>query len=208
MSKYGVFSGPSFPVFSPNTGKYGPEKTPYLDSFHAVQTIGNSILSFLQRNDINISNCRPQAYNGASAISSDRCGTVSVLKKEPPLAEYTHCKNHILSLAIRFACENQSIRKCMDNLTTLCFFFENSPKRQSYLENFIEFYREKLNLSETRCKKIIGLSKTRWVERHKAYETYILLFKATVLRLESICKQQLYEEFYESLENKHNEKWI
>ena len=23
-------------VFSPNTGKYGPEKTPYLDNFHAV----------------------------------------------------------------------------------------------------------------------------------------------------------------------------
>ena len=38
VSKNGVFSGPSFPafVFSPNTGKYGPEKTPYLDTFHAV----------------------------------------------------------------------------------------------------------------------------------------------------------------------------
>ena len=46
VSKYGVFSGPYFPVFglttpylsifSPNTGKYGPEKTPYLDTFHAV----------------------------------------------------------------------------------------------------------------------------------------------------------------------------
>ena len=55
MSKYGVFSGPYFPafglnteryavrrdteylsVFSPNAGKYGPEKTPYLDTFHAV----------------------------------------------------------------------------------------------------------------------------------------------------------------------------
>ena len=23
-------------VFSPNTGKYGPENTPYLDTFHAV----------------------------------------------------------------------------------------------------------------------------------------------------------------------------
>ena len=33
---YGVFSGPYFPVFSPNTGKYGPEKTPYLDTFHTV----------------------------------------------------------------------------------------------------------------------------------------------------------------------------
>ena len=36
MSKYRVISGPYFPVFSPNTGKYGPEITPYLDTFHAV----------------------------------------------------------------------------------------------------------------------------------------------------------------------------
>ena len=35
-SKYGVFSGPYFPVFGLNTGKYGPEETPYLDNFHAV----------------------------------------------------------------------------------------------------------------------------------------------------------------------------
>ena len=30
------FSGPYFPVFSPNTGKYGPEETPYLDTFRVV----------------------------------------------------------------------------------------------------------------------------------------------------------------------------
>ena len=59
VSKYGVFPGPYFPaygeilriswkcpnteifttylfVFSPNAGKYGPAKTPYLDTFHAV----------------------------------------------------------------------------------------------------------------------------------------------------------------------------
>ena len=46
LSKYGVFSGPCFPafrlntpylsVFSPNAGKYGPEKIPYLDTFHTV----------------------------------------------------------------------------------------------------------------------------------------------------------------------------
>ena len=36
MSKYGVFSGSHFSVFGRNTGKYGPEKTPYLDSFHAL----------------------------------------------------------------------------------------------------------------------------------------------------------------------------
>ena len=36
VSKYGVISGPYFPVFSPNTEKYWPEITPYLDTFHAV----------------------------------------------------------------------------------------------------------------------------------------------------------------------------
>ena len=157
----------------------------------------------------------------------------------------------------------------MDNLTNLCSFFKNSPKRQRYFENFTEFYRETLNLSET-----------RYFERYKAYETYLLSiidkftmmanlsiinilpnrvadiyiklksitsklhntsasiafikealfldvipkfaiakwqfinkiyyllqFKATVSTLESICEKQLYEEFYESLENKYSEKW-
>ena len=36
VSKYGVISDPYFPVFSPNTGQYGPEITPYLDTFHAI----------------------------------------------------------------------------------------------------------------------------------------------------------------------------
>ena len=33
MSKYGVFSGPYFPVFSPNTGKYEPEKNSVFGHF-------------------------------------------------------------------------------------------------------------------------------------------------------------------------------
>ena len=40
MSKYEVIFGLYFPVFalnSPNTGKYGQEITPYLDTFHALK---------------------------------------------------------------------------------------------------------------------------------------------------------------------------
>ena len=40
MSKYGVFPGPYFPVF-------GPEKTPYLDNFHAVLWIGTMFPFFI-----------------------------------------------------------------------------------------------------------------------------------------------------------------
>ena len=140
------------------------------------QTIENSILSLLQRNDNDILNGRALAYGGTSTMSSDRCGVVSVLKKDQPLAEYTDCRNHILNSDICFTCKNQSVRKFMDNLTTLCFFFENLPKGQRYFVNFTEFYWEKLNLSETRRKEIIGLSKTRWVERHKAFKTYIYCY--------------------------------
>ena len=36
MSNYWVICGPCFPAFELNTGKYGPEITPSLDTFHAV----------------------------------------------------------------------------------------------------------------------------------------------------------------------------
>ena len=39
ISKYRVFSGPYFPVFGLNTGKDGPEKTPYLDTFYTMSVI-------------------------------------------------------------------------------------------------------------------------------------------------------------------------
>ena len=37
VSKYGVIPGPYFPVLGLNIGKFGPEITPYLDPFHALQ---------------------------------------------------------------------------------------------------------------------------------------------------------------------------
>ena len=52
VSKYGVISGmiflysdgiPYLSVFSPNTGKYGPEITPYLDSFNAENSIESEL---------------------------------------------------------------------------------------------------------------------------------------------------------------------
>ena len=39
MSKYGVISGPYFPVFGLNTASYGPEISPCLDTFHAVEVV-------------------------------------------------------------------------------------------------------------------------------------------------------------------------
>ena len=50
VSKYRVISGPYFAVFSPNTGKYEPEITPYLDTFHAM--VYKLTLLFYSKNPI------------------------------------------------------------------------------------------------------------------------------------------------------------
>ena len=36
VSRYGAFSGPYFPVFVLNMGKYGPKETPFSNTFHSV----------------------------------------------------------------------------------------------------------------------------------------------------------------------------
>ena len=43
MSKYGVLSGPYFPVFSPNAGKYGQEKNSVFGHFSCSDSQSNYI---------------------------------------------------------------------------------------------------------------------------------------------------------------------
>ena len=45
MSKHGVIYGLYFPVFGLNTGKYRPEITPYLHTFHAVSNYKGFMLT-------------------------------------------------------------------------------------------------------------------------------------------------------------------
>ena len=51
-SKCGVISGPHFPVFSPNTGKYRPEIKPYLDTFHIVHVLQNQNIGNIGKSSV------------------------------------------------------------------------------------------------------------------------------------------------------------
>ena len=126
-----------------------------------------------------IQDCCGQAYDGASAMSSASKGASAVIKKKQPLAESVHCRSHCLNLAIVFACKND-VNKFMDDLTSLCYFFANSPERQQYFETFIDYHKDELPISDSNKKYVIGLAKSRWVERHKAYENYYILYRFVV----------------------------
>ena len=95
----------------------------------------------------------------------------------------------------------------MDDLTSLCYFFANSPKRQQDFETFIDYHKDELSISDSNEKHVIGLVKTRWVEKHNAYENYHILYRFVVATFESICSPTLYQKFYLGLEEKHKEKW-
>ena len=155
------------------------------------ENIGQHILDLLDSHGIMIEDCRGQAYDGASAMSSAVKGASAVIKRKQPLAEFVHCRSHCLNLAIVFACKNDVVSKFMDDLTSLCCFFAKSPKWQQYFETFIDYHKDELSISDSNKKHVIGLAKRRWVERHNAYENYYILCRFIVATFESVCSPTL-----------------
>ena len=78
-------------------------------------------------------NCRVQAYDGASAMASEAKGASAVIKGQQTMADSIHCRNHCINLAIAFACKNESMRKSMDDLTSVCYFFPTHLKGSNSL---------------------------------------------------------------------------
>ena len=74
-----------FTVFSPNTGKYGPEKTPYVDTFHTVTPLGNY---FWTKKSWNIIDLKLQdLFENAAKYPTNTARVFHVLND----VEYTWC---------------------------------------------------------------------------------------------------------------------
>ena len=135
----------------------------HIDGRPAGKIIGTHILEMLKTHKIDIKNCRAQAYDGASAMTSEPKEASAVTKGQP-----IHCRNHCINLVIAFACKSETVSKFIDDLTSVCYSISNSPKTQRIFERFIDFYKDDISISESNRKHVIGLAKTRWIKRHKA----------------------------------------
>ena len=168
----------------------------FLDSNHIQsrptgKVIGNHILKLLADHGFNVKDCRGQAYDDAAVMSSQTKGPSSVINNEQPLADWVHCKNHCINLAIAFASKNTRATNFIDSLTNACYYFANSPKRQQYFKQFIDYYKDELSVAASSRSHVMGLSKTRWVDRYKAYESYYFLLKFFVATFDSIYNPYL-----------------
>ena len=88
---------------------------------------------------------------------------------ENPKATYIHCNSHVLNLCIVQACSLQAIRNMNATITETAYFFNNSSKRQHFLEKVID--------RATKVVKVKDLCRTRWIYRHEAYENFHILIK-------------------------------
>ena len=143
--------------------------------------IADHILRLLDEWQLSASNIRGQTYDGAGAMAGKSRGAAARIQEAFPKAMYTHCAAHALNLCVVKCCSVAEIRNMMDTAESICRFFSNSPKRQLALESWINETSE----GEQRT-KLKSICKTRWVERHEAFEVFIDLFEPLVYCFEHI----------------------
>ena len=73
-------------------------------------------------------------------------------------------------------------------------FYHNSPKRQAFIESILDKHFP----SAIQC-KLKGLCRTRWVERHEAYESFLDMLPALIMTAGIITHPHLYDT--EEIEN-------
>ena len=78
-------------------------------------------------------------------------------------------------------------------VTETAYFFQNSAKRQRLFEKVIG--RTETDIEK---KKLHDLCRTRWVERHEAYENFFTLYECIVNTMDVIRNERQHEAEYDS----------
>ncbi|XP_074656009.1 52 kDa repressor of the inhibitor of the protein kinase-like [Tubulanus polymorphus] len=152
-------------------------------------SIANGILSSLRKYGVDVNKSRGQAYDGTSCMSSAAVGVQGRIRNVAPKALFTHCRSHVLNLAIAAACRLSDIRNMIGTINESFLFLHNSPKRQRFFERYLA--REHFAKS-----KLPGLCKTCWVERHNCFSVFCEMFKVLCECLEGILHPDEYRDIY------------
>ena len=127
------------------------------------------------------SSIRGQAYDGASAVSSEKVGVQAKINEISPLAPLTHCYAHYLNLSIAATCKLSEVRNLTGLINVAYLFLNNSSKRQKLFELARKEYPP-----ENSHRKIPGLCKTRWVERHTCLDVFLKMYGLLLTFLDAV----------------------
>ena len=151
--------------------------------------LAESILDWLKKNKLSLSDMRGQCYDGASNMSGAHSGCKAIVQQSAPLAMYYRCASHRLNLAIVSACKIPAFKNAESYIGEIARFFNFSAKRQRLLDACID----KLD-SVPRAKKLKDVCRTRWVERIESYATFLQLLPAVNTCLEAMVYPRLHTD--------------
>ena len=146
------------------------------------EAIADDIITELSHWQLDPQLLRGQAFDGAGAMAGKSKGASSRILSTYPKAVYTHCAAHRLNLCVVKCCSLREVSNMTEIADKTARFFSNSPKRQLSLENWIH---ETL-LDEEKRKKLKQMCRTRWVERHEAFDVFLHLYLPIVCALDDI----------------------
>ena len=145
--------------------------------------ISRKILESLSDSSISLdpNNIHGQAYDGASVMSSGKKEVQANIKEISPLALFTHCYAHCLNLSIAATCKLSEVRNMIGLINEAYLFLDNSLKRQKLFELALKEY-----LPASSHSKLLGLCKTRWVERHTCLDVFLEMYELLVTFLDAV----------------------
>ena len=99
-------------------------------------TLTSGLKDVLVRCILSLSQCRGQAYDGASNMSGHLRGVAAQIKREQPAALHVHCLAHCLNLCLQDAgriCSH--VRDTLELIVELVKLIKYSPKRSSLFQS-------------------------------------------------------------------------
>jgi len=110
----------------------------HVASINAV-TLTAAIKDVLIRMNLPFEKLRGQCYDGASAMSSSKCGVAKRISELEPRAIYTHCYGHTLNLAAGDTLKQSKLMKdALETTREITKLIKYSPKRDGIFHKMKE----------------------------------------------------------------------
>ena len=152
---------------------------------HVPKTDANTLTSVVKdcliRFSLPISQCRGQAYDGASNMSGHLNGVAAQIEKDVPAALFLHCFAHCTNLCLQsIGRQCAPIRYALDLVMGISQLIRYSPKRTSL------FLSLQSQLSPGSTTSLKPLCPTRWTVRTAAISAVLTNYSVLCAALEEI----------------------
>ena len=148
-----------------------------------AENLSSTIKDTLLRSVLQLSQCRRQAYDGASNMAGSLSGVAKRLQLDEPAALFVHCLAHSLNLCLQ-DCGRQCsvVREALDLTSGLITLIRASPKRLAIFKHLQE------DLAPT-APGLKPLCPTRWTVRTGALESILKNYVVIRAELEQISRE-------------------